>query len=95
MPVSSGGTLGNIAYLIFTLESGAPELLLTRTLDRSTPSGLVMEIEKGQLVETIGEYAAEDPLCCPSVLRLTYFYWDGLSLGVEREERVPGRVMKQ
>ena len=95
VPISSGGTLGNIAYLVFTLESGAPELLLTRTLDRSTPSGLVMEIEEGQLVETIGEYGPEDPLCCPSILRRTYFHWDGISLKVEREERLPGRAMKQ
>lgn len=95
VPVSSGGTLGNIAYLIFTLESGAPELLLTRTPDRSTASGLVMEIEEGQLVETIGEYGPEDPFCCPSMLRRTYFHWDGFSLEVEREERVPGRAIKQ
>ncbi len=95
VPVASGGTLGNLAYLVLTLESGAPELLLTRTLDRSTPSGLVMEISNGQLVETIGEYAAEDPLCCPSVFRMTYFSWDRFSLTVEREERVPGRAMKQ
>lgn len=88
VPVASGGTLGNIAYLVLTLKSGAPALILTRTLDRGSAGGLRMAIEDSKLVETAAEYGAEDPLCCPSVLRKTWFRWDGARLQVEREEKL-------
>lgn len=89
VPITSDGTLGNIAYLVFTLESGRPALILSRTLDRTTPSGLVMGLDdSGALRESTGVYAAEDPLCCPSELRLTTFHWDGTTLQVAGERKV-------
>jgi len=89
VPVTSQGTLGNIAYAVLTLKSGKPEVILTRTLDRSVAgSGLKMEVRDGVLYETAGLYGDEDPLCCPSQLRLTRFHWDGSLLQVEREERL-------
>ena len=89
VPVSSGGTLGNLAYLVFTLRGGAPSVVLTRTIDKTSRSGLKMEMEDGRLVELVGEYGPEDPLCCPTYLRKTYFRWDGSALQVEREEKGP------
>ena len=89
VPVSSGGTLGNLAYVVFTLRNGAPTVVLTRTIDKTSRSGLKMEMEDGRLVELVGEYGPEDPLCCPTYLRKTYFRWDGSSLQVEREEKAP------
>lgn len=88
VPITSGGTLGNLAYLIFALRSGEAEVILTRTMDRGTPSGLVMGIDDlGALTETAGVYANEDPLCCPSQLRFTTFRWDGAMLQVGGEVR--------
>ena len=49
----------------------------------------VAVIEDGKLVEYSGEYGPQDPNCCPSVLRKTYFRWDGRKLQVEKEEKVP------
>ena len=89
VPVDSGGTLGNLAYLVFTLRGSTPALILTRTLDRSSAGGLKMTVEDGKLVETVAEYGPQDPLCCPSVLRRTTFRWDGSLMQVEREEKVP------
>ena len=89
VPVSSGGTLGNLAYLVFTLRGGSPNVVLTRTIDKTSRSGLKMEMEDGRLVELVGEYGPEDPLCCPTYLRKTYFRWDGSALQVEREEKGP------
>lgn len=87
LPVTSDGTLGNIAYLVYTMESGHPELILTRTMDRTTASGLMMDLdEAGDLQETAGVYGNEDPLCCPSRLRVTTFQWDGTALQVAGEE---------
>jgi hypothetical protein len=92
VPIASGGTLGNIAYLVFgrspSTKDGAT-LLLTRTADRSSAGGLRMSVENGRLIETAAEYGASDALCCPSVLRRTIFRWDGAKLQVEREEKVP------
>jgi hypothetical protein len=86
VPITSDGTLGNVAYLVYSLRSGKPELILTRTMDRTTASGLVMGVDDfGTLTETVGVYGAEDPLCCPSVLRLTTFSWDGSALQVAGE----------
>ena len=88
VPVDSGGSLGNVAYAVFTLRAGTPSLILSRTLDRSSGGGLVMAIEDGRLVETSGQFGPEDPFCCPSQLRKTSFRWDGSRLQVEREETI-------
>ena len=83
VPIDSGGTLGNVAFLVFTLRSGTPSLILTRTVD--SVSGIVMFEEAGKLIETRGEFGPEDPFCCPSKLRRTTFRWDGSRLQVEGE----------
>ncbi len=85
VPVTSQGTLGNIGYVILRLESGAPEAILTRTVDRTAASGLQMSLEDGALLETRGVYGPEDPFCCPSQLRKTTFQWDGTLLQVKDE----------
>ena len=95
VPISSSGSLGNIAYVVFRLDAGNPDLILTRTLDRSTPSGLKMSVQDGELVETAGVYGPEDPLCCPSELRKTTFRWDGTLLQVAGEVREKQPSAKQ
>jgi hypothetical protein len=88
LPLSSGGTLGNIAYQVYTLREGAPALILTSTRDPSSAGGLVMNIEDGKLVRSVGRYGPEDPRCCPSALLKTFYRWDGKDLQVEREQEV-------
>lgn len=85
VPVTSQGTLGNIGYVVFTLESGKPVVVLTRTVDRSAASGLQMSVEDGVLLETRGVFGPDDAFCCPSQLRETTFRWDGSQLQVEDE----------
>ncbi len=88
VPVTSQGTLGNIGYLVFRLDSGKPEVVLLRTVDRTAASGLQMSVKDNVLLETRGVYGPEDPLCCPSQLRQTTFRWDGSQLQVDSEELV-------
>jgi hypothetical protein len=90
VPVGSGGTMSNMAYLVYRLEDGKPQVVLTRTADRATAGGLSVNAEDGVLQEIRGVYGDEDPLCCPSQLRLTSFRWDGTRLLVASE-----RVEKQ
>jgi hypothetical protein len=95
VPITSGGTLGNVAYLVLTMRSGAPVPILTATRDRSSPGGVFMTVEDGKLVKTLGKYGPEDPLCCPSELVKTTYRWDGSSLQVEREEQMKAGGGKQ
>jgi hypothetical protein len=95
VPVTSQGTLGNVAYIVLWLDAGKPEPILTRTLDRSAQNGLMMSVQDGILLESAGVYGDDDPFCCPSLLRVTSFRWDGALLQVEREERVAQPSAKQ
>jgi hypothetical protein len=85
VPITSDGTLGNVAYIVLTMPSGAPSAILTRTMDRSAASGLRMTVDGGVLKEAVGVMGPSDPLCCPSELRTTTFRWDGTKLQVENE----------
>jgi hypothetical protein len=93
VPVTSNGTVGNIAYVVLTMQKDAPAVILTRRLERGSAGGLKMTVDtatgRSVLVETAAEYGPEDALCCPSVLRRTTFRWDGSQLQVEREEKTP------
>jgi hypothetical protein len=85
VPVTSLGTLGNIGYLVFTLDDGKPVTILTRTIDRTAASGLQMSVDDGVLLETRGVFGPDDPFCCPSQLRETTFRWDGSLMQVKDE----------
>lgn len=85
VPITSDGTLGNVAFIVHTMSSGSPSAILTRTMDRSAASGLRTSVEDGQLKETVGVMGPSDPLCCPSELRTTSFRWDGSKLQVQNE----------
>jgi hypothetical protein len=85
VPIASGGTLGNLAFLVLTLKDDQPLVILTRAADGE--GGVAVEIEGGQLAATTAEYGPEDPLCCPRYLKKTYYRWDGAALQVDREDR--------
>jgi hypothetical protein len=89
VPVTSGGSLGNLAYQVYTLGRGAAAPILTATRDAGTAGGLVLSVEGGRLIRTAAKYGPDDPLCCPSVLVKSYYRWDGANLQVEREEELP------
>lgn len=98
VPITSGGTLGNVAYVVLTLKQDKAQQILTRRLERGSAGGLKMSIEDGKLQETTAVYGAEDPLCCPTTLKRTTFRWDGSQLQVEHEEQqvaTPGPKQRQ
>ena len=88
VPISSGGTGGNIAYAVFGYRGGDPEEIL---VVKPEAGRVMVAVEDGVLAETQPVYAPEDPLCCPSQLRHTYYRWDGRELVVDHEitEKVP------
>jgi hypothetical protein len=80
--IDSGGTMGDIAFLVLTPDGAA-----TKTLLKQTPSGdsagLVVAVEGGQLVMTQPVYGPDDPNCCPTSLKKTTFMWNGTALVVD------------
>ncbi len=95
VPVSSGGTLGNLGYVVLTLRSGSPAAILTAQRDRNSIGGVTLNVEDGKLVKYIGKYGPEDPRCCPTLLVKTTYYWDGANLQVEREDEIKAGNQKQ
>lgn len=84
VPISSGGTGGDLAVVVLGYgPDGLGELL--RVLPRETRS-IRATVEEGQLVTTEGIYGPNDPLGDPSGRLRLYYGWDGSALVVEREE---------
>ena len=95
VPISSGGTLGNLGYVVLTLRSGTAASILTVQRDGNSVGGVKLEVEDLKLVKYVGKYGPEDPRCCPSSLIKTTYYWDGSNLQVEREDEVKQPAPKQ
>jgi len=81
IPIASGGTLGDLAFLVLAPATGG-----TTTLLRVTPKdgrGLAVAVEGGKLVMTEPVPGPDDPECCPSQLRKTTYAWNGTALVVD------------
>ncbi len=83
VPINSGGTGGDVAYAVFTYRDGGLDEILQV---RPEAGRVSVSVEEGMLLETQPVYGPEDPLCCPSQLRHTYYRWDGDELVVDHEE---------
>jgi hypothetical protein len=93
VPVSSGGTLGNVAFVVLTPVEGGVHELLRETPQRS--GGIALEVVDGSLIMIEPVYGPDDPECCPSLLKRTTYAWNGSALlpdGVETVENPDGPV---
>jgi hypothetical protein len=88
VPISSGGTLGDVAYVVLTPSASGVEELLTSSPSGPNEGGVSVSVADGKLVEMRPVYAAEDPNCCPSMFRRTTFAWDGTKLAQQSSETV-------
>jgi hypothetical protein len=88
VPISSGGTLGNLAIFVFSYDDlyGATVLLQE---EPEAGGGILADLQEGQLFVDVAVYGPNDPECCPSLVRRTYYRWDGSALVVDREEESP------
>lgn len=87
VPITSDGTSGNLALVVFTMRAGGPAPILTRLAGRER-RGLIATFDGNQVAETSGVYGPSDPNCCPSQLVKTYFRWDGQDLVVDRTQTI-------
>ncbi|MCH8901168.1 MAG: hypothetical protein IIC88_02605 [Chloroflexi bacterium] len=84
VPISSGGTGGDLAVVVLGYgPDGLGELL--RALPRETRS-IRATVQGGQLVTTEGVYGPNDALCCPSQILTKWYAWDGSELAIDRQE---------
>lgn len=81
VPLSSGGTLGDIAFLVLTPVDGGTKMLLKEKAKGD--GGLTLLVEDGKLRLTEPVAGPDDPFCCPSYLRHTTYAWNGAALAVE------------
>lgn len=82
VPISSGGTMGDIAFLVLAPSGGATKTLL-KEIPLGGSGGLSVAVVDGQIVMTQPIYGPNDPNCCPSALRKTTYVWNGASFAVQ------------
>ncbi|MBF6600896.1 MAG: hypothetical protein IVW36_10350 [Dehalococcoidia bacterium] len=87
VPLASGGTMGNIAYVVLT-PSGSGVSALPLPKGDASSGGVAVSVVGGKLVDTRPQYGPNDPNCCPSMLRKTTYGWDGGKFVVASTETV-------
>jgi hypothetical protein len=88
VPVASGGTLGNIAFIVLTPgDAGATRTLLSQ--NATAGGGLALAVAEGALVVTEPVYGPDDPECCPGLLQRSTYVWDGEALVLDTQDTEP------
>lgn len=81
VPVSSGGTLGDVAFVVLALGDDDIEALLTVTADGGM--GVSVSVDGGKVITVEPAPGPDDPECCPSQLFRRVYAWDGSALKLE------------
>ncbi len=89
VPISSGGTLGDIAYVVLTPSVAGVTQIFASPQDAQSEGGVSVSVEGGKLVETRPVYGPTDPNCCPSQLKTTTYAWDGSKFAQESTSTSP------
>lgn len=72
VPVSSGGTAGDTAYAVFSVQNNK----LTKLFYNLNTYQVILKIEDGQLIEQTPIFTENDANCCPSFHRYTYYKYN-------------------
>ncbi len=85
VPVSSGGTAGNLAFIVLGYRGGELVALLSEV---PAEGSLRVELEDHHLVEVLPVYSAGDTPGFPSRIKRVYYAWKDDALVVDREDVV-------
>jgi len=85
VPMQSGGSGGTLAIAVLAMGREGPQVLALLTPDSAARSRMRVTVEGGQIVAAIAVLGPEDPLCCPSMTKRIYYYWNGASLLMDRQ----------
>ncbi len=81
------GTGGFLSYRLIGADNGKPVTLLSaQTLQKGGVKIVGQTIETREAI-----YAPGEPNCCPSLVEVTIYAWDGAAFVVRRKERVPSQ----
>lgn len=86
VPIFSGGTAGNLAFLVLSYQEDGLGAILSKVPEGGS---VRVSLKEGQLVESQPVYQEGDVPGFPTQIRNIYYKWDGEKLAVEREETVP------
>lgn len=85
VPVTSGGTLGNIAVFVYSADR-LSELLRELPPEEARGGHMRAEVESGQLKISWPVFGPDDANCCPSGgVRVRTYLWDGNALILDNE----------
>ena len=85
LPVSSGGTAGNLAFIVLSYRDGKLAALLTEVPEAGS---LRVEVDDHHLVEVLPVYGDGDTPGFPSQIKRIYYDWKSGALIAGREETV-------
>jgi hypothetical protein len=81
VPVAVDGSLGNIGFIVLTVDGDTARVLM-KDFPSELP-GLQVALEGEKIVVVQPAPGPDDPECCPSFLRKTVYAWNGAALAVE------------
>ena len=85
LPISSGGTAGNLAFIVLSYRDGKLAALLTEVPEAGS---LRVEVDDHNLVEVLPVYSDGDTPGFPSQIKRIYYNWKSGALIAGREETV-------
>ncbi|HUS82300.1 MAG TPA: hypothetical protein VM013_03470 [Dehalococcoidia bacterium] len=83
VPISSGGTQGDLGFIVLGYVGGELKALLT---EAPREGGVRVAVSGGSLVESLPVYAGGDLPGFPSKIKSVYYAWKDGSLVVDHEE---------
>jgi hypothetical protein len=81
VPIGSGGTMGDVAFLVLTAAGDGTKTLLKEYPTDQT--GLSISVQDGKVLMTQPVPGPDDPFCCPSFLKTTTYSWNGYTMAIE------------
>lgn len=92
VPVTLTGNQRTVGFVVLTMDATATDGQGVKALLTVPPGGsrggLALAIQGGKLIETQAAPGPDDPECCPSVLKVTTYAWDGAALAVASSQTV-------
>jgi hypothetical protein len=94
VPISSGGTMGDLAYFVIAMVDEQPEVIFELRADPGVRNASRVLIEAGQLVQLSPLYRPADALCCPAAIEETLFSWSGETFVVQSRQVIEKTTAK-
>ncbi len=88
VPVSSGGTQGDLAFIVIGYLDGTLKALFS---DAPAGGEVRVNVKNRQLVESLPVYSVGDQPHFPSKVKNIYYVWKGDTFVEDHEEVVPGQ----